>query len=72
MTFEVSVQTNARKAFVAEDNNILKAYLTRPARDGQANAQLVALLAEYFKVKKYQICIVKGLKSRKKLICIDV
>lgn len=71
MTFEVSVQANAHRAFVAKENNVLKAYLTRPAREGQANAQLVVLLAEYFKVKKYQVSIVKGLKSRKKLIRID-
>ena len=49
----------------------LKVYLTKPAQDNLANKQLIELLAEYLKIKKHQIVIVKGEKSRDKLIKID-
>ncbi len=45
-----------------------KVYLTKPACDGQANEQLVGLLAEYFTVKKYQVKIIQGLKARDKIV----
>ena len=45
----------------------LKVYLTKPAYDGLANEQLIELLANYFKVKKYQVKIIKGLKGRDKV-----
>jgi len=46
-------------------------YLTAPAVDGKANKALIALLADYFKVRKSKIEITKGLKSRLKTISID-
>jgi len=49
----------------------LKVHLTRPASDGQANAQLVTILADHFKVKKYQVEIVKGATSHHKEIRIS-
>lgn len=45
-----------------------KVYLTRPAHDGEANEQLVELLAKYLEIKKYQVKIIKGLKSRDKIV----
>lgn len=72
MTFEVSVQPKSSRAFVTLGHNVLKVHLTRPAQDGEANAQLLTLLAAHFKVKKYQISIVRGMKSRRKLIRVDV
>lgn len=43
-------------------------YVNKPAEDGLANAQLIKILAEHLKVKKYQIKIIKGHKSRDKII----
>jgi len=53
------------------ENSYFKAYLTQPAHSGLANKQLIELLAKYFNVKKYQIRIIRGEKSRDKVIEID-
>jgi uncharacterized protein len=39
-----------------------------PAREGRANAALIELLAEHFRVPKSKLCIVRGEKSRRKLV----
>ncbi len=49
----------------------LKVYLSKPAQDGLANAQLIDLLADYLQVKKYQIKIIKGQKSRDKIVEVE-
>lgn len=49
-----------------------KVYLTKPAEDGQANEQLVKVLLDFLKLKPYQVKIIKGQKSRDKLVEIDV
>ena len=65
----ISVRVSPRAGFnhVVEENGKFKVHLSRPAQDGAANTQLVELLAGYLKVKKYQIKIIKGLKSRDKV-----
>jgi len=57
--------------FGKKENDSLKAYLTKPAQDGLANKQLIELLATHLRVKKYQIKIIKGEKSRNKVVAID-
>ena len=47
---------------------MLKVRLTSPPVEGKANKQLITFLSENFKVKKSEIKIVAGLKSREKLI----
>lgn len=71
MIFNVKVTPRASRNRVEQDGNILKVYLTKPAAEGLANAQLVSLLSEHFKIKKYQVRIKSGQKSRHKLVEID-
>ena len=47
---------------------VLKVRLTSPPVEGKANKQLITFLSENFKIKKSEIKIVSGLKSREKLI----
>lgn len=68
MIFNVRVVPRASRNLVKKEASGFKAYLTKPAEEGQANQQLKELLAEYLKIKKYQIKIIKGEKSRDKLI----
>jgi uncharacterized protein (TIGR00251 family) len=68
MTFNVRVIPKAGRGLVIKEEGNLKAYLTKPAQDGLANMQLIELLSAYLKVKKYQIKIIKGQKSRNKVI----
>lgn len=71
MKIEVKVIPQSGRNLVKEENGIYKIYLTQPALEGRANAALIELLAEHFCVKKSQIEIIKGLKSRLKTISIN-
>jgi len=68
MIFNVRVIPKASRNLVIKENENLKVYLTKPAQDGLANIQLIVLLSEYLRVRKYQIKIIKGHKSRDKVI----
>ena len=54
-----------------EDQGVFKVYLNAPAVDGKANGALVKFLSGHFGVKSSQIEIIKGLKSRHKIISIE-
>jgi hypothetical protein len=66
MVFNVRVNPRASRNLVKKDLKGLKVYLTKPAYEGLANEQLLKLLSEYFKVKRYQVKIIKGEKGRDK------
>ncbi len=72
MILNIRVIPKASRNLVKKENGSFKVYLTQPAYEGLANKQLVELLAGYLKVKKYQIKIIKGGKSRNKVIEADV
>ena len=71
MIFNIRVSPRASRNRIEQKGNDLKVYLTRPACQGLANAQLIDLLSAYFKIKKYQVRIKSGTKSRNKLVEID-
>ena len=71
MIFNVRVTARASRNRVEQNGNNLKVYLTKPAAEGLANAQLIDLLSTHFKIKKYQVEIKSGEKSRNKLVEID-
>jgi len=68
MKMEIKVIPQAKRNQLKKDKERTKVYLTAPAVDGKANKALVVFLADYFKVKKSQISILKGTQSRIKLI----
>lgn len=72
MICTVRVSPRASFNLVEQNVNALVVHLTKPASDGQANGQLIELLAKHFKIKKYQIKIMSGLKSRNKIVDIDI
>jgi uncharacterized protein (TIGR00251 family) len=71
MIFEVRVNPRASRNYVERQGNKLKVDLTKPACEGAANKQLIDLLSAHFKIKKYQVSIKSGEKSRHKLVKID-
>ncbi|BAC09546.1 DUF167 domain-containing protein [Thermosynechococcus vestitus] len=65
----VIVKPNARQASVSiTPAGQLLVTVRAPASDGQANQELIALLAAYFGVPKSRIQLVKGHTSRHKVI----
>ena len=71
MPIHVKVIPAARKNEIKKEGELYRVYLTAPAQDGRANQALIEALATYFGVKKRQIQIIKGLKSRLKTINIS-
>jgi uncharacterized protein len=71
MLLKVRVTPRASRNLVKEENGIFKVYLTKPATDGLANEQLIESLSRHLKVKKYQLQIVSGLRSRDKVVKIN-
>ncbi len=72
MILNIRVIPKASKNLIKKENRGLKVYLTKPAQDGLANKQLIELLADYLNIKKHQIRIIKGEKSRDKLVNLNV
>ena len=68
MLIKIRVIPNAKKEEIKKDDNLYKVYLVSPPRKGKANKELVKFLAKYFKVKKSEVQIKKGEKSRNKLV----
>ena len=71
MRIEIKVIPKAKQNAIKEEDGKWKVHLTAPAVDGKANKALISLLAGHFQVRKSQIEIIKGLKSRNKTISIE-
>lgn len=67
----VRVTPHARKNNVEKAGNKLKVWVTAAADDGKANRAVIDLLAAWLGVRKSAISIIKGKKSRDKIIRVD-
>ncbi|MDP2939203.1 MAG: DUF167 domain-containing protein [Candidatus Omnitrophota bacterium] len=68
MIINLRVIPNAKRNLIKEEGARLKVYLNAPAKKGLANKQLLELLSERFQVGKNRIHIIKGEKSREKIV----
>lgn len=69
IVFPVFVVPRAsRSEFAGELGGAVKVRLASPPVDGEANAELVKLLAKLFKIARSKIEIISGLSSRSKRI----
>lgn len=71
MRINVKVIPNAKKSRIINEEGGLKVYITAPAVDGKANKALIELLAEHFVVRKSDAKIIKGERSRDKIVEIN-
>jgi hypothetical protein len=67
MRISIIIKANAKQDKVELPKVLVKA----PAREGKANEAVIKLLAEHFKVRKSNVKIIRGLKSKNKIIEID-
>jgi len=58
MIFNIRVCPRASRNHIEQNGSTIKAYLMKPAADGQANKQRIDLLSKHFKTKKYLIRII--------------
>ena len=71
VTFAVRVQPRASKSGVAgELDGALKIRLAAPPVDGEANEELIRLLAKLFDEPRQRIAILSGQTSRNKVVSI--
>jgi uncharacterized protein (TIGR00251 family) len=68
MKLTIKVTPGAKKNEFKQEGDLIKVYLTAPAVEGKANEALIKFLAEYFQVRNSAIEILKGLKSRHKVV----
>ncbi len=59
---------SSRKGVAGVVAGCLSVKLTAPPVDGEANAQLVEVLADYFSVRKSDVEVIKGASSRRKTV----
>ena len=72
MIIKVIAHPNSKNPRVEKDLfGDLRVYVKEPALEGRANEAVIVSLAEYFGVKKYQVLMVRGQKSKKKIFRIQ-
>ena len=71
MLLNIKVIPNAKKEKVVIDDKITKIYVTAPPEDGRANKAVIKLLSKNLNTSKSKIEIIKGKKSREKIIKIN-
>ena len=64
----VRVIPRARRNEIKKAGEIFKVHLAAPPTEGKANKMLLELFSEHFHLKKSRLRIIKGEKSRNKLI----
>ena len=73
MLIKIQVTPNAHKNEILEETaNFIRVKIAAPPIKGKANKELVKFLANYFKVKKSAIKIKSGLKSKNKIVQIQL
>ncbi len=61
---------SSRNEIVGEHNQRLKIKITAPPVDGQANAEIIKLLAKTFGVSKSSVSLISGETGREKRVCV--
>lgn len=70
---EVKVKPNSRQSKIeSNDDGGLVAFVKAQPIDGKANAELIALLASHFGIRKNQVSIKTGSSGRLKRIELDL
>jgi len=67
----IKVIPKARKNLVCVEDGIFKVYVNSPPVEGRANRAVIEVLSECFNIRKSNIKIIKGEKSRNKVVEID-
>ncbi len=73
MKVTVTVKPNSKKGPLVEANDDgLLVYLAERPVEGQANQALEQILAKHFGVAKSRVAVIKGKKSRIKMVEVDL
>ena len=70
MQIKIRVVTNARAERIIKEKDIYKVYVSVIPEKGKANDRVTKLIADFFSVRKSQVEITKGHKSKEKTIVV--
>ncbi|TAL24520.1 MAG: DUF167 domain-containing protein [Nitrospirae bacterium] len=65
---KIKVIAGAKKKQIIESDGILKVYVNAPAVDEKANKAVIEILSEHFNVRKRAVKIIRGEKTREKVV----
>jgi hypothetical protein len=69
MKILIRVEAQAKKnEVIVLGGRCLKVRTTKPAKEGRANADIIAILAKHFGVSKSEVEILSGHRSKEKMI----
>ncbi|MBE3565749.1 MAG: DUF167 domain-containing protein [Thermogemmatispora sp.] len=71
LRIQVRVTPGSRREALEWDGSSLRAWVRAPAREGEANAALIALVARYLGIRRYQVSIVHGAAAREKVLALE-
>jgi len=69
---QIRVKIQSKKEYVEFKDGVYIVYTNSPARENKANLSVIELLSEYLDIPKSYISIKKGLRSKNKVVEIDV
>ncbi len=72
MIINVKVFPNSKNKKIVKNGDEIKVYLKSKPERGKANRELIDVLSKYFKVEKSKIRIIKGEKSRRKVVEVNM
>lgn len=68
MIIKIRVKTNSKNNEIIKENDFYRINIKSPAENNKANIKLMKLLTKHFKKRAR---IIKGLKSKEKLISLE-
>jgi hypothetical protein len=69
MRFLIEVRPHSKKSEVTRlADGDFKVFVKAPAKEGEANKEVIALVAKYFDVSKSCVAILKGARGKKKIV----
>jgi len=68
VTVDLRVQPRARRSALEPADSTLKVQVTAPPEDGKANAAVIALLAEAWRLPKASFDVIRGQAARAKTV----
>ena len=68
---KIKVIPKSKNNHVEKVGGVFHVWTSAPAVDGKANVAVLPVLARFLGVKRYNLKITRGLKSRHKIIALD-
>lgn len=71
MNISVTVHTRSKYTFIKKDEKgVYHVYIHESPVQGRANEAVTQILADFFEVKKYNVTLIKGERSKQKIFFI--